>query len=186
MAKHEPLWREYLIQALKEDLNSREAEISAIRASLRYRVGGWVLEAWPPRFRSIVVLARIVVTFLRLRRNVNTSKVTHSNSQVVVGMESRSADTVVFGTQIPEVLKGEDIVCSDDLSILIAILDSDRPAGTLVLRLASPAITRRIQRLRFKGWNVFWWPEKRDVCTDTAQQNYIASHSDEYRSEQGT
>lgn len=174
-------WQGYLIEALKEDLNSREAEIDSIRNSLRYRVGGWVLEAWPPSHRTLFILARMLVAFIRLRKRKNVVAGKRSSSTGSAGFAGQNAEFVVFGHCVPEVYAGERTICSDDPASLVVLLDSDMPAGTLVLRLPDQAISRRVERLRLRGWRIVWWPEGSETGEESPQVQYLAAHADECR-----
>lgn len=174
-------WQGYLIEALKEDLNSREAEIDSIRNSLRYRVGGWVLEAWPPSHRTLFIMARMLVAFIRLKKrsNVGTRKSVNSTGSVV--STGQDVEFVVFGRRVPEVYQGTHTICSGDPVALMALLDSDMRAGTLILRLADQALTRRVERLRLSGWRIVWWPEGAETGQMSPQVQYLAAHADECR-----
>ncbi|WP_417530284.1 hypothetical protein [Marinobacter lipolyticus] len=179
-------WQGYLIEALKEDLNSREAEIDSIRNSLRYRVGGWVLEAWPPSHRTVVIMVRMLVAFIRLkkRKNIVTGKASRSADGAISG--GQNVEFVVYGHCVPEVYAGERAICSDDPAALVVLLDSDMPAGTLVLRLADQAISRRVERLRLSGWRIVWWPEGVETGEESPQVQYLSAHADECRAGSGS
>jgi hypothetical protein len=174
-------WQGYLIEALKEDLNSREAEIASIRNSLRYRVGGWVLEAWPPGPRTLVIIARMLVAFVRLKsRNGGNTGATVTSSPSVASA-GRTVKALIFGYDVPEGYASDFNVCLDDPAALMVLLDSDLPAGTLVLRLSDQAITRRVERLRLNGWRVVWWPEGPCTVEESPQAQYLSAHADECR-----
>ncbi len=171
----------YLVKILKEEVSSRDSEMAALRSSLRYRVGGWVLEAWPPSYRTLVIMARMVVAFIRLKRRGSSSRATVPRSLTVPEQTESFTNVVVFGTQVPDPFKVEGTVCFDDPAALIALLDTEQPAGTLVLRVADQAAIRRVQRLRLNGWRVVWWPEESSGVGEPSLACYLSAHADECR-----
>lgn len=170
-------WQSYLIEALREDLKSRESEITALRNSLRYRLGGWVLEAWPPGYRTVVVAARFAVALIRLRKGAKKSGSGRSLRHWDENQSRCGHEVLVFGKQCPDSWSAYKALCLDNASEVAAYLDSSSKPSTLIVTRSNQAIARRIERLKLEGWSVFWHRNPSESCTDPIS-HYIAAHSE--------
>lgn len=163
----------------RQEAASKEAELQSLRNSLRYRVGGWMLEAFPPGRRTIVVAWRLIRLYLALRRGRRAAS--KPQNQLVLPDESRSASTLVLGTAFPAAIQGEDHLWRTDNAQLMALrLDSGAFAKTLIVRVPDGVVMRRIERARLQGTKVVWWPES-STAADSALISYIRTHADECR-----
>lgn len=171
-------WNSYLVQLLRADLASKEAEVASLRSSLRYRLGGWLIEAWPLSRRTLVNIIRLLIVFSRFNgRNRGTRRETQApNLRAIAGADT---PVLIFGEQALGDYCRRSIFCSDDPVVLIQLLDKERPPGTLVVKLANEAIVRRLSRLRLNGWRVVWQPEGGINAIDAHLVAYLESHADE-------
>lgn len=175
-------WDVYLVEVLRGEVASREAEIEALRASLRFKVGGWVLEAFPPSRQTIALPVRLLRLFLRRR---NPQLLQHTASEAApFSAEMSSASTIVLGRNIPHPLEQENanIWHTQDETLVARRLDMKGSVpGLLVLRGLSEQILRRLERARQTGWRVIWHPEAEPAALDPALEAYIRAHVDEIR-----
>lgn len=182
MMEKQPDWGAYLVEVMRGEVASREGEIEALRTSLRYKVGGWVLEAFPPSRRTIALPVKLLRLFLR-RRNPRLRQHT-AREAAPFSAEMRSASTIVLGRNIPHVIEQENanIWHTQDEALVARRLDMKGSApGLLVLRSLSEPILRRLERARHTGWRVIWHPELEPAALDPALEAYVRAHVDEIR-----
>lgn len=171
----------YLNEALREDVAARESELQDLRNSLRCRVGGVVLEGFPPGLRSLKACVKLVRVY-RGRRRAPQAKLT---TLPVINDEALQVDTVVLGSSNPECSMSSDYWLCDDADLVAQRLDIGL-AGTLVVRQPASVVARRLARARQNGWKIIWWPE-RDACDfDPALVEYVMAQADECREGAGT
>lgn len=177
--EHNP--RSYLLDIAREEAASKEAELHSLRNSLRYRVGGWVLEALPPGRRTLVVLWRIINLYLVRLRGRATAEIDAAN--LVLPVEALQTKTLMFGATLPEKAGKVDGVWSTENAKLMALrLDSGSAANTLILRRPSSVVVRRIARAKLQGTKIIWWPEI-SADLNPALVAHIRAQADECRDE---
>jgi len=166
----------YLIEILREEVASREAELDALRGSLHYRVGGWALGAFPPGRGTIVFFARLLRLFLQRRRKGASPTVTARGNNAAM----LDASTIVFGRSVPSNFGSDSVLHTDDPTLIAERLDKqDGKPGVLVIRTLSEAVLRRVARARRHGWRVVWHPEDDDSMLDPALAAYMRAQADE-------
>lgn len=175
----EPNLQSYLVDIAREEAASKEAEVQSLRNSLRYRIGGWVLEAFPPGRRTLVVLWRLATLyFARLRGRLVAGK--HVEHLTLPEKALRST-TLVLGSAIPEEFGSNHGLWQTENSRLMALrLDSIEAATTLILCEPSKEVLRRLARARLDGTKVIWWP-KTSADLDPALVSYIRANANECR-----
>lgn len=171
----------FLLDIAREEAASKEAELQSLRNSLRYRVGGWILEAFPPGLRTFFVLWRLTKLYLiRLHGRGTTGK---PRSNLVLSVEALQATTLMLGATLPDEVGNIDGFWSTENAELMALrLDSGPIAHTLILRRPSCSVLRRIARVKLGGAKVIWWPEV-SVDPGTALVAHIRTHADQCRDE---
>jgi hypothetical protein len=171
----------YLLNIALEESASKEAELQSLRNSLRYRVGGWILEAFPPGRRTAGVLWRLIRLCCAWRRGKWSD--TSARENLVLPVEARRSTTLVFGYTVPSELETERMLWrTNDPEFMARRLDSGAPANTLILRLPASPLLRRLERAKLAGTKVIWWPEA-SVDFEPALVNYVRGHADECRDE---
>lgn len=178
----QPDWGAYLVEVMRGEVASRDAEIEALRASLRYKVGGWVLEAFPPSRQTAALPVKLLRLFLRRRYPRLPQHTAKEVAPFSAGM--RSASTIVLGRNIPHLLqqKNADLWHTQDEALVARRLDMKGSVpGLLVLRCLSEQILRRLERARQTGWRVIWQPEVESSELDPALEAYVRAHVDEIR-----
>lgn len=167
-------WHAYLVKVLEEEVASRETEIAGLRKSVRYRLGGLVLEAFPPGPRTITVLFRLFRFYLKRRR---TGRTAAPSVKKALPIEAMHISTIVFGEIVPERVEAKDVWVTDLPDHFARRLDKAGPVGTLIIRQAHPGVLRCLERARLGGWRVEWSPEfPRDV--EPAMAAYVRAHAD--------
>lgn len=171
----------YLLDIAREEATSIETELHSLRNSLRYRVGGWMLEAFPPGGRTLVVLWRLVgLSLARLR---GRGVAGNAGRDLVLPEVALQRMTLVLGPALPEEVAITDgIWRTDNAELMARRLDSGAPANTLILRLPASPLLRRLERAKLAGTKVIWWPEA-SVDFEPALVNYVRGHADECRDE---
>jgi hypothetical protein len=172
-------FQSYLLDIAREDAASKEAELHSLRNSLRYRVGGWALEAFPPGRRTFVVLWRLArLCTARMRGRGASGK---PGGNLVLSEGALSSSTLVFGTALPTRMCDSGAAWRTDNAQLMALrLDSGAFAKTLIVRVPDGMVLRRIARAKLQGTKVVWWPES-STGADSALISYIRTHADECR-----
>jgi len=170
----------YLVEALREDVASLEAELDVLRGSLRYRVGDLVLQmAVSPMRSGLRPLHRLVRLLLGARRRA-------AGSSIVAAVRDlpdvvSSAPVIVLGRAPPEHHSlGPDLWITDDVEAVCRRIDSGVVGDRLVIRRAEPAFLRRLERARLAGWRVTWWPEPGPGDAPSLAL-YARAHADECR-----
>lgn len=163
-----------LLQMVREELVSCESEIDSLRKSLRCRLGGWVLEAFPPRPRTFAVLFRFFRFYLKLSRSGRTVAPVMEKG---LPIEAAHKSTIVFGENAPKGLEAKDVWVTDLPDRFARRLDENGPVGTLIIRQAVPAVLRCLERARLGGWRVEWLPEFQGDA-DPAMVAYVRAHAD--------
>lgn len=177
--EHNP--RFYLLDIAREEAASKEAELHSLRNSLRYRVGGWVLEALPPGRRTLVVLWRIINLYLARLRGRATAK--NDEANLVLPAEALQTTVLMFGASLPETAgKVDGVWITENAKLMALRLDSGSTANTLILRRPSSVVVRRIARAKLKGTKIIWWPEI-PADLNPALVAHIQAHADECRDE---
>lgn len=173
MDKPSQYFTRFLNEALLEDLASREAELQDLRNSLRFRVGGIVLEAFPPSLRSF----RAVWKLMRMYRSRPGKK-----EQIERGSLPNHAwreNVVTFGSShLLDATEIDGWICEDE-NLVVQRLDFGEK-GTLVIRRPTSMLARRLARVKLQGWRIVWWPENASDF-DPALVEYIAGKADEIR-----
>ena len=165
----------YLLDIAQEEAASKEAELHSLRNSLRYRVGGWALELFPPGRRTFVVLWRLTrLCISHIRGRGAPGNLTEN---LVLPEEAREATTLVLGTTLPEGIAG-NVWRTDSAQLMALRLDSGPTASTLVMRLPASEVLRRIARAKLDGTDVIWWPED-SIEVESALVGYARGHAHE-------
>jgi hypothetical protein len=177
--KNTEAYQRYLIHALCAEVASKEAEVQAVRRSLRYRIGEFAIEAWPPSYRTLAIIVRI--SYALLRRKVRNLDIRLNDKASIpqFPLNGCRSSILVFGCQAPSTLENGDVFSQSDPGSLSYVLDSGRAPGTLVIRIVDQAIVRRISRLRLEGWKVVWLPENECDERDAALVAYLKTHVDD-------
>ena len=175
MFLNEKMKAKVLRDVLHEELMSRDAELEAIRNSLRYRVGGWVLEALPLGPNTILACIKLLKLYFK-RISKDSPDITIPKSENTILM----SPVVVFGRESPKGVEWEDVWCTLDATLVGERLDREGAAGTLVLRNANVQVLRRLQRSRNLGWYVIWYPEEKESVSMNlkALTDYAKAHAD--------
>jgi hypothetical protein len=169
----------YLIDIAREEAASKEAELQSLHNSLRYRVGGWVLEGFPPGWRTFVVLWRL--TRLGIARMRNRDVTAKASANLVLPEEALKSATLIHGATVPVEIADTGAVWRTDNSRLMALrLDAGPTANTLVVRLPAGEVLRRIARAKLDGTKVIWWPED-SADVEPALVAYARAHAHECR-----
>lgn len=164
----------YLNEALIEDLATREAELQDLRNSLRFRVGGIVLEAFPPSLRSFKAIWKLV----RMYQNRPGKKGRVERGKLP--SHALQESVVIFGSSsFPDETEVDGWVCEDE-NLVAQRLDLGEK-GTLVMRRPASMLARRLARVKLQGWRVIWWPEDGASDFDPALVEYIVGQADEVR-----
>jgi hypothetical protein len=165
----------YLNELLREEIESMQADAQALRNSLRYRVGGVVLEAFPPSLQSFPALWRLVRLYRqRSSRSVNQPTVSSSVS-VALPEEALSATHLMLASAGAPIPGGWVTEHPHQLALR---LDRGPAVAELTLRKAAVPVTRRLARLKAQGGRLVWWPEP-GVAHNPALVAYIEAHADE-------
>lgn len=169
----------YLLDIAREEAASKEAELQSLRNSLRYRVGGWVLEAFPPGRRTLVVLWRLArLCIARMRGRATAAR---ASANLVLPEEALKSETLIHGSTVPEEMAGSGAVWRTDNAGLMALrLDAGPAATTLVVRRPSGEVLRRIARAKLDGTKVIWWLED-STEAEPALVAYARAHAHECR-----
>lgn len=167
----------YLVEVLNAELASKESELESLRDSLRYRLGGWMLEAFPLGVNTIVILFRLIGAYFK-RRNNHAVKVSVHSVRALNDI-ARKARLIVFGDSMPSGFDKEMVWQTSDAELLAKRLDILDNVSTLVIRSPSHQILRRLSRLRYCGWRTIWCPESEEAIADPALHAYAISHVDE-------
>lgn len=168
-----------LLDIALQEAASKEAELQSLRNSLRYRVGGWMLEAFPLGRSTLVAAWRLIRLYVALRHGRGAAN--KLLAQLALPEESLRASTLVLGTAVPVAIQGADNLWHTTSAELMALrLDSGASAETLIVRVPDGMALRRIARARLQGTKVIWWPESSTVA-DPALISYIRTHADECR-----
>ncbi|WKD51454.1 hypothetical protein [Microbulbifer spongiae] len=174
--------RDHLLEVLREEIASCESELEGVRKSLRYKVGGWVIEAFPFGSNTISVcfkLARVYLSRIKKRSTAATSAFPSKDSY-----HTRSlSKVVVLGSKLPTNLCAKAAWCTEDVELLTRRLDQDNLGGILILRKPDIRVLKRVERLRLIGWYVIWSPQKESLLGSEALVAYIKSHADQYLEE---
>ena len=168
-----------LLEIARQEAASKEAEIQTLRSSLRYRVGGWMLEASPPGIRTLAVFWRLFLLYVALRRGQKpANKAAREPALSAVALRS---SVLVLGTSVPAELQCLDRLWhTEDPKLMALRLDSGAIATTIIVRRSCSEVLRRIARVKLQGAEVLWWPEA-SPNIDPALIAYIRSHADECR-----
>lgn len=166
----------YLIRLLQEEAESARIEVSAIRNSLRYRVGGFAVQAFPPSLRSLRPLSQLIRLFLLRRKDAQPVKAVSSLSLVV----NMQAPLWMLSSAHELDSENTSVWITDNVGLLVQCADKTTETKTLVLRVLSTAVLQRIARLQLQGWHIIWDPQL-DVEHDAAMTAYIVSSANEYR-----
>jgi hypothetical protein len=167
----------YLTEILRCEVSSLEAEIQSVRNSLRFRVGGMVLQDLiPPSRRSpraIVALGRLVLA--RVRRVGGLPAVRSRRTESALP----DADVIVLGRRLDS-LDGIGACqwATGDAEQVALRLDEESAPAVLVLRVAAPEVLRRLDRIRMKGWKTVWWPDD-ELGADAALVSFARAHCEE-------
>ena len=176
--RSEPVWQNYLVQVLREDLSSCEAELQLLRNSLRYRVGGWMLEALPFGPKTIAVIFRLLKLYAKrliLDGRTGSAPSGFAKQSEVDGL----SNFVVFGHSVPSGMPEKGVWKTDDPHLICRRLDSSERCGTLVLRFPAQQVLRRLERARLAGWHVVWCPEVANFDGAVSMTRYASTHADE-------
>lgn len=168
----------YLLEATREDVASREAELQAVRSSLRYRVGGWVLEAMPLGRNTFLAFAKLVKVYFRRRADASAS-VSSCLAAINLDEQKLLSPVVVLGGGCPATVNAEGAWYTDDAEAVAKRLDLDRKVGTLVLRRPNVEVLRRLERSRQAGWHVIWCPEVEESVHLEPLIAYTKAHVDQ-------
>ena len=171
-------WDIFLVEILREEIASRDAELDALRGSLRFQVGSWALEAFPPGRGTIVFFVRLLRLFLR--RRTKRPVAAASNNHPGLNAMMTKASVVVFGHSIPPDIKADNIWLTQDADLVANRLDMKAgEPGLLIIRSLSEKILRRLERARRARWRVVWQPEDETSALDPALAAYIHAHVDD-------
>ena len=171
-------WNFYVLNVLREEILSRESELEALRNSLRFRVGGWVLEALPFGRNTFLVFFKLVKIFFKRRAAIRP--VAASNHAVDhIDRNYLLYDTIVFGDESPSVFRAESSLCTQEASVVARVLDTRREPGSLVIRRPDIEIARRLERSRKNGWHVIWCPEEGCPANLDPLIAYLKAHVDQ-------
>ena len=174
-------FQSYLLDIAREEAASKEAELHSLRSSLRYRVGGWMLEALPPGLRTLVVIWRMTKLYLVRLHSRGTAKKREAN--LMLPVEALQTTTLMLGAALPEAVAFVDNVWRTENAKLMALrLDSGPTANTLILRRPASEVARRIARTKLDGTRVIWWPEALGD-PNPALVAHIRAQADECRDE---
>ncbi|WP_024849591.1 MULTISPECIES: hypothetical protein [unclassified Aminobacter] len=177
-------WETFLVEVLREEVASREAELDALRASLRYRVGSWALEAFPPGWGTVIFFSRLLRLFLRRRTQKPSGAI--SGRHRGQSEAQHHANIVVFGRNVPACYAKDDVWQTKNADLIAHRLDMKGSVpGILVVRQVSEKILRRVERARRDHWHVIWYPEETSSTFDPALVAYILAHADEVRIDKG-
>jgi hypothetical protein len=172
-------WSFYLVAALREDIAACEAELELLRGSLRYRVGGWLLEALPLGRRTFVIFFRVLRFYVK--RTAGGAPQAKRLPSSLPAAFSGSSDVVVFGWENPEGWVDDEVWGTTDADGTAERLDASVSQGVLVIRQVDQRILRRVARLRRKGWRVVYEPNEKVKEANPALVAYALGHVDEYR-----
>jgi hypothetical protein len=170
----------YLVEALREDVTSLEAELEMLRASLRYRVGELVLQmAVSPMRSGVRTLRRLARLLIGARRRaVGSGGAPLARDLPDAAIKAR---VVVLGQSLPDSHGlGRELWMTEDVDAVCGMIDAGVVGDRLVLRQAVPALLRRLERARVTGWRVLWWPEPESDQLP-ALAAYARAHCDESR-----
>lgn len=147
---------QYLIRLLQEEAAQSNAEVENIRNSLRYRVGGLLVEAFPPSLRSFTAIRGLLRLFIQQTRSGRSSAAVSTS---VVSETTLMANTFVFAASASVVDRLQaGVWATTDAAQLAAAMDYVRHPGTLVLQQLDQAVLRRLGRWQALGGLIEWQP----------------------------
>lgn len=170
----EKVCADYLIEALREEVISRESEIEAIRKSLRFKVGGFFLEAAPLSFNSISIFLTLLRLYFRTKGRYKRESVLRSAPSD--SDSSEGGAVLVFGRECPSLIEHRDSICFENAKYISVLIDSGFRDQTLVLRNTDQEILRRLKRAQMLGWHIIWCPHRGEEAP--ARASYVRAHAD--------
>lgn len=165
----------HLIRLLQEEAESAREDAMAVRNSVRYRIGGLVIQALPPSIQSFRILKQLFMLFLN-RRSSNPSAEHAADSHSVKSKVSKW----VFSSFKGEDEEGLDVWVTSNYQLLAEHADKTDGPKIFVLRELSTAVVRRIARLQLQGWHIVWHPQPHTEY-DAAMLDYVLSIANECR-----
>ncbi|MDP5211155.1 hypothetical protein [Microbulbifer sp. 2205BS26-8] len=169
---------DHLLEVLREEVASCEAELEEVQNSLRYKAGGWIIEAFPLGSNTIsacLKLARLYLSQSKKRSTTATSTLSSKSSY-----HTRSApEVVVLGRKLPATLCTKAVWCTEDIELLTRRLDQDNINGILVLRKPEIQVLKRVERLRLMGWYIIWSPQEKSLLDSEELVAYVKAHADQ-------
>lgn len=96
-----------------------------------------------------------------------------------LNIEPAISGIVVFGSGIPEFLNEDGhVFLTDDLDLLLRLLDAEKPIRQLIFRRPEPKLLMRLDRLLMEGVHLVWCPENGWVPPDRVLMEFIRTRSD--------
>lgn len=170
-------YNSYLIRLLQEEVESARADASAVRNSVRYRVGGLVIQALPPSVKSLRALRQLIQLLLARRKS---SPITGSAALITADLAvNNQAPKWVLSLANDNDGGNAGIWVTNNAQLLAEHADKTAEPKILVLRELSTVVVRRIARLQLQGWHIVWHPQPHTEY-DAAMLGYVVSIADEY------
>lgn len=138
----------YLNELLREEIESVQADAQALRNSLRYRVGGVVLEAFPPSLHSFPALWRLVRLYRQRSSRLVNQPTVSSSVPVTLPEEALSATHLMLASTGASTPGGWVTEHPHQLALR---LDRGPAVAELTLRKAEVPVIRRLARLKALG-----------------------------------
>jgi hypothetical protein len=165
-----------LVSVLRAEVQSARAEASAVRNSLRYRLGDALLGAFPISLKSFRVIPKVLVLLFTHRRNVRASAHGAGSAVEALPSESVQCSHVSYDPGGSHTSVDDGVWRTNTERLLLARLEAG-PVKELVLHAVSEPIARRLARLQWQGCRIECLAEAGTPFADYAQGLAADSHT---------
>lgn len=173
-------WDKYLIEVMRENVLSLEAELEAVRNSVRFKIGGWVMQALPPGIQTVRLVWKLGIYYLRGKKRASAEKTKNEISCSPFNGHMIQKPIIVFGTDLPKVYNNYKVWFERDANLIAEFLDTCDFVGVLVLNKTDHRLLRRIERIRNLGWKIIWYPTRCQKGRGyVGRVAYVCSHADQ-------